>query len=126
MKFTICFTSPLRVQEITNGQWVLTDDFVVTIDDKTVSVPKGFITDFASVPRLPFAYMMFGGIGNRPAVLHDYLYSIGGDSKAKEFADNVLYYGIMADGDSKWKAKAMYTGVRLFGGKFWKSKSENK
>ncbi len=40
-----------------------------------IVVPKGFVTDFASVPRLPFIYLFFGGIGDEEAVIHDWLYT---------------------------------------------------
>lgn len=40
-----------------------------------IVVPTGFVTDFSSVPRLPFIYWFFGGRGDQEGVLHDYLYS---------------------------------------------------
>lgn len=40
-----------------------------------IIVPTGFITDFSSVPRLPFVYWIFGGRGDKEGVLHDFLYS---------------------------------------------------
>lgn len=40
-----------------------------------IVVPTGFVTDFSSVPRLPFIYWIFGGRGDQEGVLHDYLYS---------------------------------------------------
>ena len=39
-----------------------------------IQVPAGFQTDFASVPRLPLAYAMYGDRAHREGVLHDYLY----------------------------------------------------
>lgn len=42
---------------------------------RVVVVPAGFETDLASVPRLPLAYLLFGGVGDPAAVLHDYAYS---------------------------------------------------
>lgn len=38
-----------------------------------VTVPKGFETDFASVPRLPFMFVFFGDRVHAAAVIHDYL-----------------------------------------------------
>ncbi|UZR30607.1 DUF1353 domain-containing protein [Methylococcus mesophilus] len=37
-----------------------------------VSIPEEFVTDFASVPRLPLAYLLARGRAIRPAVIHDY------------------------------------------------------
>ena len=44
-----------------------------------IVVPKGFQTDFASVPRVPIVYSIFGNRAHREAVLHDYAFRI--DSK---------------------------------------------
>lgn len=56
-------------------QWKLIAPLIY--ESKTVGlivVPTGFITDFASVPRLPLVYWFFGGRGDAEAVLHDWLY----------------------------------------------------
>ena len=42
-----------------------------------IVVPSGFVTDFASVPRLPVAYWLYGSKANAPALVHDYLYREG-------------------------------------------------
>lgn len=39
-----------------------------------VIAPPTFETDFASTPRIPFIYEMFGDRAHREAVIHDYLY----------------------------------------------------
>lgn len=39
-----------------------------------ISVPAGFETDFASVPRLPIAFALYGDKAHREGVIHDYLY----------------------------------------------------
>lgn len=44
---------------------------------RVIIVPAGFVTDFASVPRLPFMYWFFGGKADRAAVVHDLLYRWG-------------------------------------------------
>lgn len=41
-----------------------------------VTVPSGFITDLASVPRVPIAYWFWGGRCHREALIHDYLYRV--------------------------------------------------
>jgi len=57
-------------------QWELTDWLIY--DSKNIgliAVPPGYITDFASVPRLPIVYLIFGGFGDKEGVLHDFLYT---------------------------------------------------
>src|SRR6185436_10791157 len=40
-----------------------------------LTIPVGFETDLASVPRVPIAWLLAGGVANGPAVVHDYLYA---------------------------------------------------
>ena len=73
------FLTPLRVEHVSGKWWRLTESLVYysTMLDATIETPKGFVTDFASVPRLPLAYWLFGSRANDPAVVHDRLYRFG-------------------------------------------------
>jgi len=79
-------------------------------------------------------YMLFGGVGDEAATLHDWLYrkehtqSTGSDRVTdRETADKVLRGVIVEcltkDGKSKLKAKAiawaMWAGVRIGGASHW-------
>lgn len=81
---------------------------------RTVTVPKDFRTDFASVPRLPFAFMVVGGRGARAAVVHDFLYS-GGIDVTRETADEVFAEALKTSGYGALVVGLMYTGVRVGG-----------
>lgn len=81
----------------------------------TVTVPKDFRTDFASVPRIVGAYLLFGGKGRRAAVVHDFLYS-GGIEVTREVADQVFREALIATGYSAFTVGAMYAAVRVGGG----------
>ena len=78
---TAAFLSPLCVTLVTPhandgiGQWQLLEpfSFYSVVLKKTVVVPVGFSTDFASVPKAILAWGLFGGRYARPAVVHDYL-----------------------------------------------------
>jgi hypothetical protein len=96
----------------------------------TVCIPAEFVTDFASVPRLPLAYLLAGGRAIRPAVLHDYAYQThrlpveGGDPRTltREEADHVFLEAMQADpwsGTSPWTRRLMWRAVRCFGGATW-------
>lgn len=39
-----------------------------------VQVPAGFQTDFASVPRVPVVFTLYGNRAHREGVIHDYLF----------------------------------------------------
>lgn len=85
-----------------------------------IIVPKGFITDFASVPRLPFAFWLFGDTAQASAVIHDWICTVyngkNGNCKvswttcARVFNEAMKYEGISA-----WRRWAMVVGVRLGG-----------
>jgi hypothetical protein len=82
-----------------------------------VTVPAGFETDFASVPRLPFVYLLTGGTARKAAVVHDFLYHKSGVSR--DDADAVFLEAMEVSGVSEWRAKLMYAGVRAFGWQFY-------
>jgi len=48
----------------------------VEIDGVLITVPAGFETDYASVPRLPLMWLIAGDVAHEAAVLHDFLYRI--------------------------------------------------
>jgi hypothetical protein len=81
-----------------------------------VIVPAGFETDFASVPRVPIAYTLFGGRAHREAVIHDFLYRIDSSPCVeKNVADDVFLEAMECRGKSWFVRKMMYWGVRLGG-----------
>ena len=91
---------------------------------KTVTIPAGFETDLASVPRIPIAYLLWGDRAHREAVLHDYLYRIGsiihnGEKDCpveKEEADWMFREAMIGQGVSYFIYHPMYLGVRSCGG----------
>lgn len=130
------FTTYLDTRNIQDNIDILLSDFVILVHsiDKTIqiTIKKGFITDFASVPRIPFAYLLFGGIGKWPAVGHDGLYSnsdlvevIDIDTGLpynydRLWSDDFFKLGLEVRGVSELKSNPMYWGVRLKGGSYYK------
>lgn len=82
---------------------------------ETVEVPAGFETDFASVPRMPLAYLYAGGKAPMSAVIHDYLYVT--KKVSKEVADNVFYELLKVEGIGPIRRRLMYQAVSWFGGR---------
>ncbi len=76
--YTSYFVSELHVElkPDSDGTWILTMDLVYRSKSlgAEITVPAGFETDFASVPRIPIIYGAWGDRAHREAVLHDYLY----------------------------------------------------
>jgi hypothetical protein len=78
-------------------------------------IPKGFITNGASVPAIFRWYMNPYGIGFRAAIVHDYehiLYEIG--SKERDASDKRFYKNLVKSGFGKWSAILPFLGVRLY------------
>lgn len=76
------------------------------------TVPRGFITDFDTIPRLPVIFAAFKGRTRAAALVHDYLYSIGFD---RYEADRTFLRMMVAEGVRLRHAFPIYLGVRLFG-----------
>ena len=87
----------------------------------TISVPFGFVTDFASVPRLPLAFMVAGDHAHQAAVIHDWLYTthaVDGKPITRAQADAVFQEAIKCS-DPDAPAALMWLGVRVGGGGAW-------
>ncbi len=109
--------------------WRLDDDLIYISDILgLIRVPRGYCTDFASVPRLPLAYWITGGRATLPAIVHDHIYDCHPPEITREQADRVFLEAMHARKDPKRRALryVMYWGVRLGGGKAWRRDSRHK
>jgi hypothetical protein len=98
-------------------------EYRVGSDDSSevIIVPKGFETDFASIPvglRNLFPPM---GRWSRAAILHDWLYATGGLSGryTRKQADKIFREAMLVLGVPKWRAEVMFQAVRLGGSSGW-------
>ena len=92
-----------------SGKWKLVRKW----EHKGTIVPKGFLTDLDSVPRIPYIYSWFKGYAKASAILHDWLYVTGEVSRRK--ADKKFYRCMREEGVSRWRALFIFWAVRLFG-----------
>lgn len=109
------FMTPLRAElQQDRKSWVLLDSFQY-LDDEAglVTVPVGFLTDFASVPRLPLTFALVGAYGHAAAALHDWMYASGKYSRKQ--SDKVFKNALRSSGIARWRAWIMWTGVRVGG-----------
>jgi len=118
------FLSDLDVKEIDDKRWMLDEPFFYQSDTlKTViEIPKGFETDFASVPRLPLIFWLCGDVAHKPAVIHDWIYRKG--LYTRPLADETFLEAMEDDNVSFWRRKLMYWGVRIGGASSYKGKPE--
>lgn len=120
------FKTKLRV-ESDGKYWVLFEALVFDSDiiAGIVKVPVGFRTDFASVPRIPFIYSLFGNQSHSAAVIHDWLYS-GQELISRKTADLIFKEAMKKRGQTKWRRNLMFWAVRLFAGFAYKPFMEKK
>ena len=90
-------------------------------------IPKGFVFDGASIPRLLWAYKPPDGIHRAPCLHHDWDYQNKGFGPwtrmpwdpARERCDSDLLRRLEAAGLEQWDAHVMWRGVRLGGWVPW-------
>lgn len=92
----------------------------------TITIPKGIISDLASIPKvLDWVPSLDINGPSRPAgLLHDAGYKIGRE-KGKDFWDDTLREALLSLGLSANTAGAYYYGVHWFGAKAWSTDGKN-
>jgi hypothetical protein len=121
------FTAPLDVRQVGSDKWMTLRafSFYVTHDHKEViTVPNGFITDFASVPPVARWLIPKSGRHNQAAVLHDFLYQNlrnkwkdwDGKKYTRKECDEHFLEAMRILGVNWLKRYTMYRAVRRFGG----------
>lgn len=116
------FLDPLNAELISptameyRGLWRLKSQFRYesSMLGRVITVPKGFVTDLESCPRLPGVFLAFGEVSKMAAVIHDYLYTHP-VSTTRDQADAVLREACIVEGVSAWRAYGIWLGVRLGG-----------
>ncbi|MDD3468235.1 MAG: DUF1353 domain-containing protein [Campylobacterales bacterium] len=118
------FKTPLIVEVIDARTYMIAEPFEYHVgtfpSDDFISVPIGFITDFASIPRLFWSIMPPDGIYAKAAVIHDYLYDNA--LRTKKEADNIFYEAMGVLNVPKWQRCTMYIAVKFFGRGNYKEK----
>lgn len=106
------------------AHWKLREDFVYNSDlIGLITVPAGTLTDFASVPRLPFVFLFAGNRVYRPAVLHDHLYH-SADAWPRLTCDRVFFEAMTVSRTPG--RRSLYYAVRMFGGlAYWRHANAN-
>ena len=122
------FLTDLKVELVSDtaaegrGVWMLTDQLVYLSDLPGVPpivVPPGFVTDFASVPRVPIAFLLCGDTASKPAALHDFLYTAPHAVPDRATADAIFREAAKAEGVPAWRCFMLWAGVRLGGASHW-------
>ncbi|EEC0864570.1 DUF1353 domain-containing protein [Salmonella enterica subsp. enterica] len=110
------FTTPAILEMLDHYLWRVHEPFEFYLSEDNsdvISVPAGFVTDLASVPRIFWALLPPDGKYAKAAIIHDYLYDNA--LRTKKEADRIFLDGMTVLGVPKWKRTIMYWAVRLFG-----------
>jgi len=120
------YLDPLRLEQHGPGTWKVLHEFRFdsAVLGARLLVPAGFVTDLASVPRWPLAFMLAGNAGQAGALLHDWGYSFRLFPRAQ--ADALFFEALTTDGtavgippEPEWRARLMWAGVRAGGWLRW-------
>ena len=124
------FEDALELEYVDGRNWKVTQDFYYDTDvlllgygtysyEPRVTIPAGFISDFASIPRILWALLspttgLLGGDYGKAAVVHDRLYRTKGLSTRFQ-ADRVLLEAMTFLKVPRLARWTIYLGVRIGG-----------
>jgi uncharacterized protein DUF1353 len=91
---------------------------------KPVTAPVGFVTDFASIPRVFWSLLRPDGEYAYAAVIHDYLYWT--QDRPRETADTIFKFAMQDFSVGTVSANAIYRAVRVGGSGAWNGDSQLK
>jgi len=110
-----------------NANWITIEDteYVIGKTGTKIVVPKGFVTDFASIPQ-PLWSLGLSPYGqySRAALIHDYLYWTQGCSRAQ--ADRLLVIAMKESKVGTFDDWVIFQGVDKFGNGAWQSNANEK
>ncbi|EHI3752477.1 DUF1353 domain-containing protein [Salmonella enterica] len=110
------FTTPAILEMLDHYLWRVHEPFEFYLSEDNsdvISVPAGFVTDLATIPRIFWSVMPPDGKYAKAAIIHDYLYDNA--LRTKKEADLIFLDGMAVLGVPKWKRIVMYLAVRIFG-----------
>lgn len=118
------FTTPLIMELISAKRWIIRETFEYHVgnhpSDEIISVPEGFETDLASIPRGFWWILPPHGKYGKAAVIHDYCYRTACYDKKR--SDEIFLEGMIVLNVKKWKRNTIYYAVKWFGGLAWKKR----
>lgn len=118
------FTTPLELEYLDGRNWRVTAefDFASSVLERIIRVPVGFVTDFASIPRLLWNILPPTGLYGKAALLHDDAYrnpEMLSPPITRQQADRLLWEGMEVLGVSYHVKLIIYLGVRFGGRRTW-------
>jgi hypothetical protein len=116
------FQTFVEVSPFADGdQWFLTEELRYEVFDTgvVVPVPRGFVTDFASVPRPFWAFLPKWGKYGPASIVHDYLYW---DQRCtREQADSLMLLAMKESDVSAFRRWLIHRALRWGGSMAWRN-----
>ena len=110
-----------------NKFWITIEDmeYIIGRTQDRIIVPKGFVTDFASIPQGLWSLGLSPqGQYSRAAVVHDYLYWSQGCTRAQ--ADRLLVITMKESRVGTFDEVVVYNGVNLGGQSSWDNNTKER
>ncbi len=106
--------------------WIVRQPLTYTIGISTdsVTVPEGFVTDFASIPQVFQSIIRQNGLYLLPAVVHDYLY--WKQTCTRTQADQIFLLAMIENRVSDVHRIPIYEVVRAAGGFAWEENARER
>jgi hypothetical protein len=108
--------------------WVLEVTYLYAEDPDVIRIPRGFVFDLASVPRLVWPLIAPFELSISAPLVHDFLYHHAGVPPLAESrrnysrldADRLFRRMMRRERVPGWRWRPAYAAVRLFGGFVWR------
>ncbi len=118
------------VQLKSGREWEVIEDYTYERGPIRITVRKGFVYDGASIPRVFWRFIGPPAAGKyaHASLLHDWLYvhqQLFRNGKVvkitRKEVDDIMLMVMKEDGVSWWRRNAIHRGVRLGGGRAWRT-----
>jgi uncharacterized protein DUF1353 len=119
--------APVDFRPFVDGRnWIVRQPLVYTIgvSKDTITIPPGFVTDFASIPQVFHSILRQNGLYLLPAVVHDYLY--WKQACTRDQSDQILNLGMIENKVPDLPRIAIYGSVRAAGGFAWEANAKDR
>ena len=98
--------------------------YVIGSTRTSITIPAGFVTDFASIPLPLRGILQTQAQYSRAALIHDYLYWAQRCSRVQ--SDNLLLIAMKESNVSPLQRGAVYRGVRAGGSAAWRNNARER
>lgn len=117
----------LLVKDLMNGRFEIFSDYLYRTKEYFIRVPKGFVTDYASIPKLLRIVVLPYGKHSGASVVHDWLYSFQCNlNLTRKEADKIFLEILKEEKINFFLRIFMYFAVRMFGRSRFRGRSKEK